>query len=346
MHENEQEHTEMAVASGEGLEKLEDMIIRAAETTAGTIRAARAAIGSVIFGQERVVERALITVLSGGHALLVGVPGLAKTKLVETMGIVLGLDARRIQFTPDLMPSDILGSEVLEESPGGKRSFRFIPGPIFAQLLMADEINRASPRTQSALLQAMQEQHVTVAGARHDLPKPFHVLATQNPLEQEGTYPLPEAQLDRFLMQIDVDYPDRDAERRILFETTGSEEVRPKPAMTAEELIAAQRLVRRLPVGESVVEAILALVRSARPGAEGGEAAKLIAWGPGPRASQALMLAVRARALLEGRLAPSVDDVIDLAGPVLKHRMALTFAARADGETIDGLIARLKTRFG
>jgi len=336
----------MAVASGEGLEKLEDMIVRAAEATAANIRSARAAIGSVIFGQERVVERALITVLSGGHALLVGVPGLAKTKLVETMGIVLGLDARRIQFTPDLMPSDILGSEVLEESPGGKRSFRFIPGPIFAQLLMADEINRASPRTQSALLQAMQEQHVTVAGVRHDLPKPFHVLATQNPLEQEGTYPLPEAQLDRFLMQIDVDYPDREAERRILFETTGAEEVRPKPAMSAEDLIGAQRLVRRLPVGESVVEAILALVRSARPGAEGGDAAKLIAWGPGPRASQALMLAVRARALLEGRLAPSVDDVIDLAGPVLKHRMALTFAARADGETMDGVIGRLKARVG
>ena len=336
----------MAVASGEGLEKLEDMIVRAAETTAGTIRAARTAIGAVIFGQEQVVDQALITVLSGGHALLVGVPGLAKTKLVETMGIVLGLDARRIQFTPDLMPSDILGTEVLEESPGGKRSFRFIPGPVFAQLLMADEINRASPRTQSALLQAMQEQHVTVAGARHDLPKPFHVLATQNPLEQEGTYPLPEAQLDRFLMQIDVDYPDREAERRILFETTGSEETRPKPAMTADDLIAAQRLVRRLPVGESVVEAILALVRSARPGPEGGDAAKLIAWGPGPRASQALMLAVRARALLDGRLAPSVDDVVDLAGPVLKHRMALTFAARADGETIDGVIGRLKTRVG
>jgi MoxR-like ATPase len=211
---------------------------------------------------------------------------------------------------------------------------------------MADEINRASPRTQSALLQAMQEQHVTVAGVRHDLPKPFHVLATQNPLEQEGTYPLPEAQLDRFLMEIDVDYPDREAERRILFETTGAEETRPKPAMTAEDLIAAQRVVRRLPVGESVVEAILALVRSARPGPEGGDAAKFIAWGPGPRASQALMLAVRARALLEGRFAPSVDDVIDLATPVLKHRMALTFAARADGETIDGVVGRLKARIG
>jgi MoxR-like ATPase len=335
----------MAVSSGEGLEKLEDMIVRAAESTAAHIRAAKTAIGSVIFGQDRVVEHALVTVLSGGHALLVGVPGLAKTKLVETMGVVLGLDARRIQFTPDLMPSDILGSEVLEESPGGKRNFRFISGPIFAQLLMADEINRASPRTQSALLQAMQEQHVTVAGARHDLPRPFHVLATQNPLEQEGTYPLPEAQLDRFIMQIDVDYPDRDAERRILFDTTGAEESRPKPAMTVDELIAAQRLVRRLPVGESVVEAILNLVRSARPDSE-GDAAKLIAWGPGPRASQALMLAVRARALIDGRFAPSIDDVVDLAAPILKHRMALTFAARADGETVEAVIGRVRAHIG
>jgi MoxR-like ATPase len=331
---------------GEGLEKLEDMIVRAAETTATHIRSAKSAISAVIFGQERVVERALVTILSGGHALLVGVPGLAKTKLVETMGVVLGLDARRIQFTPDLMPSDILGSEVLDESPGSRRTFRFIPGPIFTQLLMADEINRASPRTQSALLQAMQEQHVTIAGARHDLPKPFHVLATQNPLEQEGTYPLPEAQLDRFLMQVDVDYPDRDAERRIVFETTGAEEIRPKPAMTAEDLMAAQRLVRRLPVGESVVEAILALVRSARPSPEADDTAKLIAWGPSPRASQALMLAVRARALLEGRFAPSVDDVVHLAEPVLKHRMALTFAARADGESVEAVIGRLRARIG
>ena len=336
----------MPVPGAEGLDKLEDMIVRAAETTAAHVRSAKAAIGGVIFGQERVVERALITVLSGGHGLLVGVPGLAKTKLVDTMGIVVGLDARRIQFTPDLMPSDILGSEVLEESPGAKRTFRFIAGPIFAQLLMADEINRASPRTQSALLQAMQEQHVTVAGVRHDLPKPFHVLATQNPLEQEGTYPLPEAQLDRFLMQIDVDYPDHAAERRILFDTTGAEETKPKAAMTAEDLIAAQRLVRRLPVGESVVEAILGLVRSARPGTAAGGDAKLIAWGPGPRASQALMLAVRARALLDGRLAPSVDDVLDLAEPILKHRMALTFAARAEGETIEAVIGRIKTRIG
>src|SRR6201998_4579103 len=336
----------MPAAGGEGLEKIEDMIVRAAESTAAHVRAAKAAIGMVIFGQEKVLEQELVTILSGGHALLVGVPGLAKTKLVETLGIVLGLDARRIQFTPDLMPSDILGTEVLEESQTGKRSFRFISGPVFAQLLMADEINRASPRTQSALLQAMQEQHVTVAGARHDLPKPFHVLATQNPLEQEGTYPLPEAQLDRFLMEIDVGYPDRDAERKILFETTGSDETRAKPAMTAEELMAAQRLVRRLPVGESVVEAILALVRSARPGPEGGDAAKQISWGPSPRASQALMLAVRARALLDRRFAPSIDDVLDLATPVLKHRMALTFSARADGETVEAVIGRVKAHIG
>ena len=333
-------------AAGDNSEKLEDMIVRSAESTAVHAQAARSAIGSVIFGQDKVVEQALITVFSGGHGLLVGVPGLAKTKLVDTMGSVLGLDARRVQFTPDLMPPDILGSEVLEESPGGKRSFRFISGPIFAQLLMADEINRASPRTQSALLQAMQEQHVTVAGVRYDLPKPFHVLATQNPLEQEGTYPLPEAQLDRFLMEIDVDYPDREAERRILFDTTGAEENKPKVAMTADELMAAQRLVRRLPVGESVVNAILALVRSARPGEEGGELGKLIAWGPSPRASQALMLAVRARALLEGRYAPSIDDVLALAEPVLKHRMALTFAARAEGETIPAVIGRLKAKIG
>ena len=300
----------------------------------------------MIFGQEKVVEQAVITILCGGHALLVGLPGLAKTKLVETMGIVLGLDAKRIQFTPDLMPSDIVGSEVLEEGVGGKRSFRFIPGPIFAQLLMADEINRASPRTQSALLQAMQELHVTVAGNRHDVPRPFHVLATQNPIEQEGTYPLPEAQLDRFLMQIDVDYPDHAAERRIVFDTTGTEESKPKPTMTSDELIAAQRLVRRLPVGESVVDAILTLVRSARPGSDADDVGKLISWGPSPRASQALMLVARARALLDGRLSPSIDDVMDMAEPILKHRMALTFAARADGETIEGVISKLKTRIG
>jgi MoxR-like ATPase len=334
------------MAAGEVIETLDDMIVRQAESTAGYVRAAKTAIGNVIFGQEKVVEQALITVLCGGHALLVGLPGLAKTKLVETMGIVLGLDAKRIQFTPDLMPSDIVGSEVLEEGIGGKRSFRFLPGPIFCQLLMADEINRASPRTQSALLQAMQELHVTYAGQRHDVPRPFHVLATQNPIEQEGTYPLPEAQLDRFLMQIDVDYPDHANERKIVFDTTGTEESKPKPTMTADELIAAQRLVRRLPVGESVVEAILALVRSARPGPDTGDIGKLISWGPSPRASQALMLVARARALIDGRLSPSVDDVLEMAEPILKHRMALTFAARADGESTEAVIGKLKARIG
>src|ERR1700683_4491954 len=336
---------EMSPVQDAAVADFEGGLARNAEVAMERIAAAKHAIGAVIFGQEQVVEQTLATLLAGGHGLLIGVPGLAKTKLVETLGIVCGLDSLRVQFTPDLMPSDILGSEVMEEGADRSRAFRFIKGPIFAQLLMAAEINRASPRTQSALLQAMQENHVTVAGVRHDLPRPFHVLATQNPLEQEGAYPLPEAQLDRFLMQLDVGYPDRAAEGRILFETTGSDETRAKPAMTAEELMAAQRLVRRLPVGESVVDAILKLVRSARPGPESGDA-KLIAWGPSPRASQALMLAVRARALLDGRLAPSIDDVLKLAEPVLKHRMALTFTARAEGESIEAVIARLKARIG
>jgi len=324
-----------------------DRIVAEADAAVARIRAARAAIGKVIYGQESVVERALVTILSGGHGLLIGVPGLAKTKLVETLGTVLGLTARRVQFTPDLMPSDIIGSEVMDQSPDGHRAFRFLEGPVFAQLLMADEINRASPRTQSALLQAMQEYHVTVAGARHDLPSPFHVLATQNPLEQEGTYPLPEAQLDRFLLQIDVVYPDRGAERRMLFETTGASEAHAEPVLDALTLRSIQQLVRRMPVGESVVEAILNLVRSARP--DGGADPKLsaaIAWGPGPRASQALMLAARARALIDGRYAPSLDDVAALAEPVLQHRMALSFAARADGMTVRDVIAELKQRIG
>jgi MoxR-like ATPase len=320
-------------------------IVKSAQSVLEHVAAARAAIRTVIFGQEQVVEEALVTLIAGGHGLLVGVPGLAKTKLVETLGTVLGLDARRVQFTPDLMPADILGSEIMEEAADRSRSFRFVRGPIFAQLLMADEINRASPRTQSALLQAMQEYHVTVAGERHDLPRPFHVLATQNPLEQEGTYPLPEAQLDRFLMQIDVLYPDRNAERRILIETTGEQQSSVKPAMTAQDLMTTQKLVRTLPVGESVVEAILDIVRSARPGEGDANITRHIAWGPGPRAAQAMMLASRARALVDGRLSPSIDDVLALAVPVLKHRMALSFAARAEGETLAGVIAKLTERF-
>ena len=324
------------------LTQTDDAIVGRIEAAGERIKRVQKAASAVIFGQEQVIERTLVTILSGGHALLIGVPGLAKTLLVETLGKILGLDAKRIQFTPDLMPSDIIGSEMLEDSTVGRRSFRFVKGPIFAQLLMADEINRASPKTQSALLQAMQEHHVTVAGQRHDVPAPFHVLATQNPLEQEGTYPLPEAQLDRFLLQIDVGYPDQGAERRMLFATTGTDERRVEQILTGPDLQAIQRLVRQLPVPDKVVEAILKLARSARPGTgAGADTDRLIAWGPGPRASQALMLAVRAKALIDGRLAPSVDDVIALAEPVLKHRMALTFAARAEGETATGVINRL-----
>ena len=318
-------------------------IVARLEAAGERVQRAKKAASAVVFGQERVIEQTLVTLLSGGHALLIGVPGLAKTLLVETLGRILGLDAKRIQFTPDLMPSDIIGSEVLEDGgAGGKRGFRFIKGPIFAQLLMADEINRASPKTQSALLQAMQEHHVTVAGQRHDTPAPFHVLATQNPLEQEGTYPLPEAQLDRFLLQIDVGYPDEIAERRMLFATTGTEERRVETVLSAIELMAMQRLVRQIPVPDKVVQAILSLVRSARPG-EGASAdiARFVAWGPGPRASQALMLAVRAKALIDGRLAPSVEDVAELAEPVLKHRMALSFTARAEGRTATEIIKDL-----
>ena len=315
------------------------------ERLGSRVAAAKAEIGRVIFGQNEVVEQVLVTLLSGGHALLVGVPGLGKTLLVETLGIVLGLAPKRVQFTPDLMPADITGSEVLDDDGAGRRSFRFVPGPVFCQLLMADEINRASPRTQSALLQAMQERRVAVGGIEHPLPTPFHVLATQNPIEQEGTYPLPEAQLDRFLLQVDVGYPDREAERTMLLATTGAEAVRPRPVLTAEELIAAQRLIRRVPVGEKVVDAILNLVRGGRPDStEQDTVRRHVAWGPGPRAAQSLMLACRARAVLDGRLSPSLDDVAALAQPVLRHRMALNFSARAEGvglpEVIDGLIGQ------
>ena len=302
----------------------------------------RAGVERIIFGQREVIEQTLVTLLSGGHVLLIGVPGLAKTKLVETLSIVLGLNTKRIQCTPDLMPADILGSEVLEEGDGGRRAFRFIEGPVFCQLLMADEINRASPRTQSALLQAMQEHRVSIAGQYHALPEPFHVLATQNPLEQEGTYPLPEAQLDRFLLQIDVGYPELASERQMLLATTGVSEELPEPVIATDTLRRAQRLIRQIPVGESVLEAILSLTRRGRPESTDLDAVKEhVAWAPGPRASQALMLACRARAVMHGRLAPSIDDVIALAPPVLRHRMALNFAARADGVTVESVIGLL-----
>lgn len=319
----------------------EKAVAAQAEQALEDIARIRAETGKVIFGQQSVIEQTVLAVLSGGHALLVGVPGLAKTKLVSTLATVLGLATNRIQFTPDLMPSDILGSEVMDQDEHGRRSFRFVKGPVFSELLMADEINRASPRTQSALLQAMQEYHVTITGQRYDLPHPFHVLATQNPLEQEGTYPLPEAQLDRFLLEIDVEYPDFEAERRILLETTGTSEAQVEGVITPARLLEIQALIRRMPVPESVVEAILKLVRSARPGNGNDFADSRIAWGPGPRAGQALMLTARARALYQGRFAPSIDDIAALAGPVLQHRMALTFAARADGVSMKDVIAKL-----
>ncbi|APZ52389.1 AAA family ATPase [Salipiger abyssi] len=301
---------------------------------------AKRAITSRFIGQERVVELTLSALLCGGHGLLIGLPGLGKTRLVETLSTVMGLNGNRIQFTPDLMPADILGSEVLETGADGSRAFKFIHGPIFCQLLMADEINRASPRTQSALLQAMQEKSVTVAGETRKLELPFHVLATQNPIEQEGTYPLPEAQLDRFLVQIDVQYPDRKTEKDILLATTGTEEAEAHAVFDPASLIAAQHLLRRMPVGDAVVEMILDLVRAFRPDdpSASDRVRDTVAWGPGPRAAQALMMTVRARALLEGRLAPSPADVINMARPVLVHRMALTFSARARGEDLGAII--------
>jgi MoxR-like ATPase len=308
---------------------------------------AKSSITRRFIGQERVVDLVLSAILCGGHGLLIGLPGLGKTRLVSTLSTVLGLQGSRVQFTPDLMPADILGSEVLETGADGSRAFKFIEGPVFCQLLMADEINRASPRTQSALLQAMQEKSVTIAGQAHPLDKPFHVLATQNPIEQEGTYPLPEAQLDRFLVQIDVPYPTRAAERDILIATTGTKEDDSHQVFSAAELIAAQALVRRMPVGEAIVEQILDLVRACRPGDDTAPEVvrSSVGWGPGPRAAQALMLTVRARALLDGRLVPSAEDVADMAAPVLTHRMALTFAARARGvelgRVIDEVVGRV-----
>jgi len=301
---------------------------------------ARASIAKRFIGQERVVDLTLSALICGGHAVLIGLPGLGKTRLVDTLSTVMGLNGNRIQFTPDLMPADILGSEILDQNADGSRAFRFVEGPVFCQLLMADEINRASPRTQSALLQAMQEKEVTIAGEHRPLGAPFHVLATQNPIEQEGTYPLPEAQLDRFLVQIDVPYPTRDAEREILIATTGTAEEDATAVFTAQELLDAQTLLRRMPVGDNIVEMILDLVRACRPDDEAAPDVirQNVGWGPGPRAAQALMLTVRAAALLDGRLAPSAEDVRSMAVPVLEHRMALTFAARARGETIQNVI--------
>ncbi|MFB9223082.1 AAA family ATPase [Paracoccus cavernae] len=318
-------------------------LVSEVETLTERLSRAKASVEHRFVGQKAVVEQVLAAILSGGHALLVGQPGLGKTMLVDTLGTVLGLDTARIQFTPDLMPADILGSEVLDVRPDGSRAFRFIEGPVFTKLLMADEINRASPRTQSALLQAMQEGEVTISGEHRPLGRPFHVLATQNPIEQEGTYPLPEAQLDRFLLQVDVDYPDRETERAILLATTGVDQGAAHAVFDAEGLMAAQALIRRMPVGETVLNAILDLVRAARPNAPEAPAwtSEALVWGPGPRAAQALMLVTRARAALQGRFAPTLDDVAAMAAPVLRHRIALSFAARARGDSVDQVITRL-----
>lgn len=299
----------------------------------------RSEVGSFIYGQEDVVDHALITLLAGGHILLVGVPGLAKTRLVSVLSKTLGFDTKRIQCTPDLMPSDIIGAEVLEEVDYGKRNFRFVQGPIFCQFLMVDEINRASPRTQSALLQAMQERNVTVSGREYALPSPFHVLATQNPLEQEGTYPLPEAQLDRFLMQINIDYPSLSAERKILQATMGTAEPLPKSIMFANDLREMQGLVRSIPMATPLLEKILAFVRLGRPATSSLDIVKrYVSWGPGPRATQAMALAMRARAIIKGRAEPSIEDLLALARPVMIHRMALNYTARTDNITLDNIL--------
>jgi len=307
------------------------------------ITALRAAIAQAIVGQTEVVEQLLIGLLAGGHCLLEGVPGLGKTLLVRTLGQALRLEFRRIQFTPDLMPSDILGTEILEEDHGtGKRYFKFQRGPVFANLLLADELNRTPPKTQAALLEAMQEHTVSYAGTTHALPSPFFVLATQNPIEQAGTYPLPEAQLDRFLLHVRVDYPDEAEEREIVRQTTGGAHAAVPAVMGAEDVLALQRLTREVHVGEDVLGWVTRLVRGSRPReAASAEIASWVKWGAGPRAGQSLVLASKARALLHGRLAATREDVQALAAPVLRHRLLLSFAAEAEGRSADDAVGAL-----
>jgi len=303
----------------------------------------RRAIARAIVGQHDVVEQLLIGLLAGGHCLLEGVPGLGKTLLVRTLGHALDLGFRRIQFTPDLMPSDILGTELLEEDHGtGHRSFRFQPGPVFTNLLLADELNRTPPKTQAALLEAMQERTVSYAGVTHTLPAPFFVLATQNPIEQAGTYPLPEAQLDRFLLNICVEYPSEAEERDILIATTGGVGAAVPVVMDATAVLALQALVRDVHVGADLLLWVTRVIRATRPGAGAlPVVASYIRWGAGPRAGQSLILAAKARALLRGRLAATRDDVIALAAPVLRHRLVLAFAAEAEGRDADAVIAEV-----
>jgi MoxR-like ATPase len=304
----------------------------------------RQAIAQAIVGQEEVVEQLLIGLLAGGHCLLEGVPGLGKTLLVRSLGQALELQFRRVQFTPDLMPSDILGTELLEEDHGtGHRHFRFQPGPVFTNLLLADELNRTPPKTQAALLEAMQERTVSYAGVTHALPSPFFVLATQNPLEQAGTYPLPEAQLDRFLLHIRVDYPSEREEHDILVQTTGNRSSDVPQVMHGAEVLALQSRVRDVHLGEDLLGWITKLVRASRPGTGNApeEVRKYVKWGAGPRAGQSLVLAAKARALLHGRLAATREDIVALAAPVMRHRLLLSFAAEAEQKSADDVIAAL-----
>ena len=301
----------------------------------------RAEVGKRIIGQQQVVEEVLIAMLAGGHALLVGVPGLAKTLMIRSIAEAMALEFRRIQFTPDLVPSDITGTEILEEDAAtGARRFRFVKGPIFANIVLADEINRTPPRTQAALLEAMQERHVTAAGQTMPLPRPFFVLATQNPIEQEGTYPLPEAQLDRFLFNIRIDYPTDEEEVEILRATTTAVEPELAAVMGAEEALALQRLVRELPASDPILRYAAALAQATRPMRSDVPALvkEYVRWGAGPRAGQALVLGAKARALLEGRHAVSPEDVRRVAPPVLRHRVLLNYAAEAEGVTTEQVI--------
>jgi MoxR-like ATPase len=303
----------------------------------------REAIGQAIVGQHDVVEQLLIGLLAGGHCLLEGVPGLGKTLLVRTLGQALDLQFRRVQFTPDLMPSDILGTEILEEDHGtGHRHFKFQPGPVFTNLLLADELNRTPPKTQAALLEAMQEKTVSYAGVTHELPAPFFVLATQNPLEQAGTYPLPEAQLDRFLLHVKVDYPSEAEERAIIEQTTGSHSAKVPQVMHGADVLALQARVREVHLGADLLDWITRLVRASRPGAAApAEINQYVKWGAGPRAGQSLVLAAKARALLNGRFAATRDDIAALAAPVLRHRLLLSFAAEAEQKSADDVVAAL-----
>ncbi|TAH47314.1 MAG: MoxR family ATPase [Gammaproteobacteria bacterium] len=303
----------------------------------------RTSIARVIVGQDEVVEQLLIGLLAGGHCLLEGVPGLGKTLLVRSLGEALRLEFRRIQFTPDLMPSDILGTEILEEDHGtGKRYFKFQKGPVFTSLLLADELNRTPPKTQAALLEAMQEHTISYAGTTYPLPEPFFVLATQNPLEQAGTYPLPEAQLDRFLLHIRVGYPSEAEERAILDRTTGSGMGKASAVMDGDEMIALQKLVREVHVSDGLLAWITRLVRASRPQESGISAVReWVRWGAGPRAGQSLMLAAKARALIHGRLAATREDVKALLAPVLRHRLLLSFAAEAERRSSDEVIEAL-----